>query len=255
MVDKIKRMLEERNVWFSPNHKLNDGIASENVLNALKMIARNFFIFDTIRGYLKNDKFYIGTKAHSQLIQELESCGLVCKKGSYYGLTGEGRILEGGKWLEILAAEALREAGADALVRSQQLQWESGGYVGENEVDVLARKGEHLIFVNCKVMRTYLRKLPRGVKDLHRLEMRQALNEADNWVDHFGDPNRDCAVFVLTTDLIDEANANQVRYPALFGKAHALHVHLVPLDYLRWKDLVAQFRNILACPVGNARHV
>ena len=49
----------------------------------------------------------------------------------------------------------------------------------------------------------------------------------------------------MTTDLIDEARQNAVRYPALFGKAEALHVHLVTLDAMKWPFLVDRFREIL----------
>jgi hypothetical protein len=63
-----------------------------------------------------------------------------------------------------------------------------------------------------------------------------AIHEADNLADHFGQPGERVAVLV-TTDLHDEMRGVP-RYAALMGKAAVLDVRIIPLEELGWERLV-----------------
>lgn len=141
-----------------------------------------------------------------------------------------------GVWLEELVYHAVMEAGADAAVVSQKVDWVVQQYCGESEIDVIARKGDSLLFVSCKSFRHEYEKEQAS-------SLMAALHETDNLQDHFGRQG-DAAALVVTTDLIDEAR-NHARYPALFGRALRLDVELISLEDARWVRLVSRFRSIL----------
>ena len=141
------------------------------------------------------------------------------------------RFITGG-WLEELAWLAAIEAGADEARYSQLVGWEAGGYTGENEIDVIFRKGDRLGFISCKALRSSLMSSDRK----HRGRMMDAVHEADNLADHFGQHGERVGVLV-TTDLFDE-DRGQARYEALMGKAAVLDVRIIPLEDLHWTRLV-----------------
>jgi len=141
------------------------------------------------------------------------------------------RFMTGG-WLEELAWLAAVEAGADEAYYSQLVGWDVDGYSGENEIDVIFRKGERLGFVSCKALRSSLASSDRK----HRARMMDAVHEADNLADHFGEPGERVGVLV-TTDLFDE-DSGSARYEALMGKAAVLDVRVIPLEDIGWNRLV-----------------
>ena len=147
------------------------------------------------------------------------------------------RYLSGG-WLEELAWLAAIEAGADEAIYGQVIGWEVKGFTGENEIDLILRKGETLAFVSCKAFRSELDMHDRK----HRNRLMDAVHEADNLGDHFGRPGEKVAILV-TTDLFDEAR-NSVRYNALMGKAAILDVEIIALEDLGWDKLVAAMKNL-----------
>ena len=141
------------------------------------------------------------------------------------------RFLTGG-WLEELAWLAAMEAGAHEAHYSQLVGWDVEGYTGENEIDVIFRRDDKLGFVSCKALRSSLQSSDRK----HRARMMDAVHEADNLADHFGQPGERVGVLV-TTDLFDEER-NEARYQALMGKAAVLDVRVIPLEEIRWDRLV-----------------
>ncbi len=141
------------------------------------------------------------------------------------------RFLTGG-WLEELAWLAAMEAGAHEAHYSQLVGWDVEGYTGENEIDVIFRRDDKLGFVSCKALRSSLQSSDRK----HRARMMDAVHEADNLADHFGQPGERVGVLV-TTDLFDEERG-EARYQALMGKAAVLDVRVIPLEDIRWDKLV-----------------
>ena len=141
------------------------------------------------------------------------------------------RFMTGG-WLEELAWLAVMEAGAHEAHYSQLVGWDVEGYTGENEIDVIFRRDDKLGFVSCKALRSSLQSSDRK----HRARMMDAVHEADNLADHFGEPGERVGVLV-TTDLFDEERG-EARYQALMGKAAVLDVRVIPLEDIRWDKLV-----------------
>ncbi len=141
------------------------------------------------------------------------------------------RFMTGG-WLEELAWLAAMEAGAHEAHYSQLVGWDVEGYTGENEIDVIFRRDDKLGFLSCKALRSSLQSSDRK----HRARMMDAVHEADNLADHFGQPGERVGVLV-TTDLFDEERG-EARYQALMGKAAVLDVRVIPLEDIRWDRLV-----------------
>ena len=148
-----------------------------------------------------------------------------------HAATAEARRYISGGWLEELACLAAREAGADEALFGQQIIWHYGGYIGENEIDVIARFGDRLAFYSCKA---YKAAYGRS-NDRMRKKLMEALHEADNLADHFGTENSFVGL-ILSTDLYDEYR-RKPKYEALFGKAQALKVDLITLEDLSWERL------------------
>ena len=148
------------------------------------------------------------------------------------------RYLTGG-WLEELAWLAAKSAGAEEAIYGQVVGWEVKGFTGENEIDLIMRRGDELSFVSCKALRSEL-----DINDKkHRNRLMDAVHEADNLADdHFGEMDEKVAVLV-TTDLYDELR-DTARYHALMGKAAVWDVQLIALEELGWDKPVAAFQNI-----------
>jgi len=206
------------------------------------LIREDYPAFEPVRDMLlkRNGKIDIsqGFGEHGQLIIErLINHGMVEKADethidSHITSHPEAKRYLGGGWLEELAWLAAMEAGADEAVFSQNLQWSAKGYHGQNEVDLILRKGDRLGFTSCKAVNSEFN--PDSKK--HRSRLMDALHEADNLVDHFGGDGDRVAVLV-TADLIDEVR-NKPRYIALMGKAAVLDVRIIPLEELGWDALV-----------------
>ncbi len=142
------------------------------------------------------------------------------------------RYLSGG-WLEELAWLGAVDAGAEEAFYGQVIGWSVKGYTGENEIDLIMRRGDRLGFVSCKALRSVL--------DMHdrkqRNRLMDAVHEADNLADHFGKPG-ECVAVLVTTDLHDEIRGAP-RYNALMGKAAVLDVRLISLEELGYDKLVS----------------
>jgi hypothetical protein len=142
-----------------------------------------------------------------------------------------------------LAWLAAREAGAHECLYGQCIGWSVKGFTGENEIDLIVRRGQTLGFVSCKALRSEL-----DIQDRkHRNRLMDAVHEADNLADHFGRQGERVAVLV-TTDLYDEMRG-MPRYNALMGKAAVLDVRIIPLEELHWDLLVQALAGLWEDPV------
>lgn len=231
----IRDLIARNNAWIDDS-RTGDIEAARRHKQASIAIASHYRGFERIRKRLFN-----GT-VHRENLDPVETCildalvdaGLAGElpSGHYRALTAESRRFITGGWLEEVSCLAAIEAGADEALYGQQIKWQSHGYWGENEIDVLARFGDKLAFYSCKAFgATYRRK-----NDRSRKKLMEALHEADNLADHFG--SNDAFVgLILSTDLYDEYK-NRPKYEALFGKAKALKVDLITLENLSWEKLV-----------------
>ena len=207
-----------------------------------RYLAENYALFDGLRLQLLHGldrpRRDMG-KDERDMLDILEKRGFIQRKNGAYHFTDapQSRFLRGG-WLEWMTREALLRAGADEALCCQRVDWRVDGYHGRNEIDAIGRRGERLVFVSCKAAKSVLRQQGK-----QRSQLMDYLHETDNLYDHFGREG-DQGVLVVTTDLIDEARNNRARYPALFGKARALDVHLITLEDLEWNRFVARLRAV-----------
>ncbi len=212
----------------------------------LKAIEHNYVAFEPLRDGLLtragvDGDGIRGDEVALELVEHLRQQDiLMAEEGRYVASDSAARRFLSGGWLEELAWLAAMEAGADEAIYSQVLGWKVQEYYGENEIDVIVRKGERLGFVSCKALQSEFR--PENRK--HRNRLMEALHEADNLCDHFGREGERVGILV-TTDLIDEVRDNAPRYMALMGKAAVLDVRVIPLEELEWEPLVAAMGEIV----------
>lgn len=216
-------------------------------------IEHNYPAFETLRDVLLNTKRLDHTKGSrflrnggasdedaDRLFDGMLSHGILRQDADQFVLNDpDARRFVTGGWLEELAWLAAMEAGAEEARYSQMIGWQVNGYAGENEVDVIFRKNGRLGFVSCKALRSTLSTADRK----HRSRMMDAVHEADNLADHFGEPGERVGVLV-TTDLYDD-ESGAPRYEALMGKAAVLDVRIIPLEDLEWPQLVGVMRNLM----------
>jgi len=213
------------------------------------LIRQDYPAFEPVRDMLlkRHGEIDISQESDEQgrlIIEKLVDHGLVEKADethidSHITSHSEAKRYLSGGWLEEMAWLAAMEAGADEAVFSQNLQWSAKGYHGQNEIDLIIRKGERLGFTSCKAVNSEFN--PDSKKQRSRLM--DALHEADNLVDHFGGDGDRVAVLV-TADLIDEVR-DKPRYIALMGKAAVLDVRIIPLEELGWEALVSALGELI----------
>lgn len=204
-----------------------------------RYIGENYQAFEIARGIIlrRRDGDPSGPLVVG-LVGSIEAAGLAKRDELGWSIdAASARYLRGG-WLEEYAALAALQAGADEVRAGQVLRWVSGPYDGINEVDVIARFGERLVFASCKALWS---RFEIGDED-QRERLTAALHEADNTLDHFGGDD-DRTALVVSTDLYDE-RADHPRYRQLHGKAHALDVALITLEDFAFASLVGRFAEL-----------
>lgn len=182
--------------------------------------------------------FFPKSMSASSLVAHLVNVGLLKHLQGGFRVAGPDadRLLRGA-WLEELGATIARDAGADEVRHSQKLSWESryGGLAYQNEVDVLARFGERLVFVSCKALAPWATETPNGTERIF-----DAMKEVSYWRQHFG-AGKGQAILLTTADFIDEAR-HRPRNAALLEHADVLGVRLVSADAGDFTRLVKTFR-------------
>lgn len=228
----IEARLRRRGAWLS-GHGLDRQRAARRAAST-RAIAAQFPIFERIRDAVtRREDVVFSDRASSDLIDVLLADGILSEdRGLFSPDADTDRYLRGG-WLEEHIGLAARAAGADEVRIGQKIGWIAKGFEGENEIDTIARFGGRLVFVSAKGLKSHL----TDGDTRHRERLMDALQEADNLVDHFGEPNSAVAL-VVTTDLWDERRC-EPRYEQLHGKAAALGVTLVTLETVAFEPLTA----------------
>lgn len=249
----IETLLKRRDAWLKTIHGNQKQAKERGAL--LIMIAERYPDFEGLRdhyfkateAYIRRDNADVEPEPtdNPEMVAAFRTHNLIhpCEHGYWICDVSSKRFLAGG-WLEELAWLAAMEAGADEASYGQVLGWKVQDFTGENEIDLIARKGERLCFVSCKAFRSELNMHDRK----HRHRLMDAVHEADNLVDHFGRNGEKVAVLV-TTDLFDEIK-NSPRYLALMGKAAVLDVKLIALEDLGWAKLVNALRDLMTPEEG-----
>lgn len=243
----ISSLLKHRNAWLKGESGDTGGATRRAGLS--RHISLNYAQFEEVRDHIlaATDSLSRNAKVSVQplgpecagLVEDLIRHTMTFRApGGELMADAEGRRYLSGGWLEELAWLAAMEAGADEALYGQLLGWKVREYTGENEIDLIARKGGELSFVSCKALRSELDIHDRK----HRNRLMDAVHEADNLTDHFGRDGERVAVLV-TTDLFDELRG-VARYNALMGKAAVLDVRIIPLEELDWDRLVLAMRGL-----------
>jgi hypothetical protein len=251
----INSLLKRRGAWLKAIH--GDQQQARDHAPLSRLIAGNYNLFEKVRDRIfKSTEDFLRHVEVSpttldedghKLVAELQKFGMVLHDEHGRAICEvKGRRYMSGGWLEELAWLAAIEAGADEAIFGQVLGWEVKGFTGENEIDLIARQGEILSFVSCKAFRSELDMQDRK----HRNRLMDAVHEADNLADHFGQPGERVAVLV-TTDLHDEMK-HAPRYNALMGKAAVLDVRIIGLEELSWEQLVQAMRDLWNEPTKTA---
>ena len=245
----IESLLRKRGAWLKGrggDHALAHGRAG-----ATRKIADNYATFEFLRdavllhGEDRLDRLN-GRHGIAELMEALARHDVLTLGvgGPVVSHVHGKRFLSGG-WLEELAFLAAVEAGADEVLYSQNIGWSVSGYEGENEIDLIVRRGGVLGFVSCKALKSMI-----DIEDRkHRNRLMDAIHEADNLGDHFGRPGERVAVLV-TTDLFDEMRGSP-RYKALMGKAAVLDVRIIALEELGWDRLVHAIAELMVTHAGD----
>lgn len=233
----ISSLLQRRGAWLKGQG--GDQEMARRRHGLTRQIAGQYQVFERVRDWMlhfsheMHELTYAETEVANELLQSLDGHGLLRHGPSLpQPATVHGKRFMSGGWLEELAYLAALEAGADEVLFGQQVSWSAGGFSGENEIDLIVRQGGTLGFVSCKALRSEMN--PEDRKQRNRLM--DAVHEADNLADHFGQPGERVAMLV-TTDLFDELKGVP-RYQALLGKAAVLDVRIIPLEELDWERLV-----------------
>jgi hypothetical protein len=232
----IEALLRKRGAWLKG--KGGDHGAALGRAAATRKIAEHYAVFEHVRDALlgESEERYSRLDGHqgvAEILESLLSSGVIDRTGPRPAAPhAHGKRFLSGGWLEELAYLAAVSAGADEVLYGQCVGWSVQGYEGENEIDLIVRRGGVLGFVSCKALKSMI-----DIEDRkHRNRLMDAIHEADNLADHFGRPGERVAVLV-TTDLFDEMRGSP-RYKALMGKAAVLDVRIIALEELGWDRLV-----------------
>ncbi|MCM5552390.1 hypothetical protein [Pleomorphomonas sp. NRK KF1] len=237
MVCTIAELLSTRGVSF--NGPSIDPQEMQSRARLTRLIGENYQAFEIARSILlqRRSSDNPGPQVLS-LLGAIEREGVAKRSGTGWFLGAASMRYVRGGWLEEYAALAALQAKADEVRAGQVLRWVSGPYDGINEVDVIARFGERLVFASCKALWS---RFEIG-DEAQRERLTSALHEADNTLDHFGGED-DRTALVVSTDLYDERR-DLPRYRQLHGKAHALDVALITLEDFHFSSLVRRFEEL-----------
>jgi len=244
----IEKLLSHRKAW--PKGSPGDVAEAHRRAELSRMIAHDYMCFEHLRDMVLHLVAAHALDEHevisqhpdmAPLLLEMERFGLIeAQNTPRVKIDSRARRYLSGGWLEELAWLAAHEAGADEAVFSQVVSWEFEGFRGENEIDLIMRKGGRLALVSCKALKSEL-----DIKDRKlRSKLMDAVYETDSLVDHFGRQG-DRVALIVSTGLHDEIR-NVPVYQALMGKAAVLNVHMIPLEEIVWDRLVQAMRALLA---------
>lgn len=215
--------------------------ASRKRLETSKFLAEHYPDYDRLRLHLVNPAQHPnianeadGVKKTARHLANLGWIEPADYRGSRYRYSRKAdndiRNYLRGHWLEEYVFEAFLAAGADEACYGQKLTWGGKAAPSFFEMDVIARKGEQLMFVSCKA-------ISPGPEQGMSTELRGFMSEALSW-DHLFSAGDAKVMIVTTADMVDERKSNSARYPQLKDQAKWLDQALVGVEQLKWDSLV-----------------
>jgi hypothetical protein len=235
----IESLLKRRNAWLKGSG--GDRAVALKRAGLNRKIAEHYTDFEKLRDAVLHSAHGSHAGPEHGLVGDLIENGILKRSHDRVAAAHVWcrKFLSGG-WLEELAYIAAAEAGAEEALYNQNVAWKVEGFSGENEIDLIVRRGERLGFMSCKALKSMM-----GTEDRKlRNRLMDAIHEADNLADHFGRAGERVAVLV-TTDLFDEMRGVP-RYQALMGKAAVLDVRIIALEDMSWERLVGAVGQLMS---------
>lgn len=234
----INELLAERDAELVGES--GDVARAQSRLDLSKAIGERYSAFNLLRAHLIHGTALPDTLhgAAKDLLERLVDDGYLktTSRSGYRPASHEAGQYLRGDWLEELAYFAMLEAGVDECYFRQHIKWRVGAFEDDQEIDVIARRGDELSFTSCKTAN------PKRLMDsVESKKYRTFLLEAEYWDRHFTD-GKGRVLLLVTRDLIDEANTHAPRHPTLFARAEVLDVDLIGLDFFNWDNLVKKFK-------------
>lgn len=235
-IDALLAIRNTRRIGSTSNHDL----ALKN-LEISKYIAKHYEGFNVLRKHLVHpsdnpqiNHISTDTKLCIQLLLDMGWIKQISPKQWHPVILKDSQEFSylKGNWLEEYLYCAHIHAGVDEAYCGQQIEWRVGNVIGKNEIDVIARRGETISFTSCKSQNPF----PGNGTST---QLTKFLSEVDYWDTHFAN-NTGKLLLAVTTDLIDEINANTHRYPLVVARASILQVDLIGLEDLIWESLVGK---------------
>ena len=208
-------------------------------LEISKLLAKNYVGFNELRKHLihpdSQPKINNFSRELRSSVELLENLGWVRRVSNdcwkfIQGTNSSEFMYIKGNWLEEYVYCAHIQAGVDEATYGQEIEWQVGEVIGNNEIDVIARRGELLSFTSCKTQNPFPANGATG-------QITQFLTEVDYWDTHFAN-NTGKLLLVVTADFIDEIKDNRHRYPLVDARASILNVDMVGLEDLQWDRIV-----------------
>lgn len=241
----IDELLRKHNTYCEG--RPSDICGAKRRLELSKLLAENFPEYDKLRLHLQHDRdLPVCNEPLRNILDAVTAQGWIkpadqARKGFDFTNTADAAVRNYlfGQWLEEYVATAFDAAGADEVYWGQKICWTLDGVVGNNEIDVIARKGENLVLGSCKAVQPFSRP---GLQT----EVINYLREVHDWDLHFSN-GQARAVMALTLDLYegDEVFAEKHRYPVLTAKSKILDLSIIGLEQLKWARLVPECRRLL----------
>ena len=232
----ISALLQPFQTYLTPMRGDHD--TAERRAAITRMLATRYLAWDQLRKHLFNPRQFPALPRNESVIalaRQLSQFGWIHSSHPTHSVwqldaasPDEIVYLRGG-WLEEYTWLGYRAAGCDEAYFAQKVRWTVGDTEGDNEIDVIARRGNQLSFASCKSIR------PEAESNGER--MREFVHELLSWDLHFADTEAK-TLLVTTADLIDETRGNLARHPTLLARATVYDLDIVGLEDLGWKRFV-----------------
>lgn len=235
-MNTISTLLQPFQTYLTPMR--GDHETAERRADTTRMLATRYPAWDQLRKHLFNPRQFPTLPRNESVIalaQQLSLLGWIRSSHATRNIwhvdaasSDEIVYLRGG-WLEEYTWLAYLAAGCDEAYFAQKVSWTVGNTEGDNEIDVIARRGNKLSFASCKSI--------RPVSESNGERMREFVHELLSWDLHFTDTEAK-TMLVTTADLLDETRGNLARHPTLMARALVYDLDIVGLEDLCWQRFI-----------------
>lgn len=201
-----------------------------------RLLAARYPAWDSLRRHLFEPHHHPSLRRNEgvmALAKQLEQQGWIVRSqpGCYQtaDLCNEDSVYLRGGWLEEYAWLAYEAAGCDEVYFAQKVRWHVGEVAGENELDVIARRGKQLSFASCKSLK------PMATANHDKL--RDFSNELLSWDMHFSATEAK-TLLITTADLLDETRHRTERFPTIKTRAQVYDMDVLGLEDMAWHRFV-----------------